>query len=221
MVIPFGTIAGGQVYNANYPTYWNMAKIGFLIAHEMMHNFDSTGIRVGSNITDDSYQRLLEEMKSNIPKGKFQPKITDNVQAEINIPLVFNEVFADITGLQLAWSTYLEQNKTRSLDDNSFKVLPNFNKMNDGKLFFLASAQVFCTEDKLANSALSFSVREHLPSQVRVNYLMSHSKEFLEAYHCDAYSSSKSLSPEELEREIERSRERSRAISPLFWDEMY
>ena len=164
VVIPFGMVGSGQLYSDKHPAYWNMAKIGYLMAREMMHHFDQTGIA----------HHGLEQMNASQEYSQVMHRIRQKVSTMSADPQeAVNEMYAEEEGIKLSWETYVRRISLTSVSEMD-DPLPWLN-MTDAQLFFLASAQVHCGLDRRDDD---------LPGRLRVSALVSHSVGFARAYQC-------------------------------------
>ena len=167
LVIPFGTVAGGQLENADYPDFWNLGRIGYLMAHELMHAFDLSGIdhQMATDLNEtEAYRRGMKCLDDGL-----QPEF----RSLVDVQRVANELYADATGLTLAFETYKRIGRRLTL--------PVMN-WTDEQLFFVAAAQIYCSDSPA--SLLELATKEHLPGPLRVNHLMNLNSEFVRVFKC-------------------------------------
>jgi len=196
VVIPYGTVANGYTYNPKLPAYWNLGRIGFLMARQVMHNFDETGISYSSSILRDYHNETafgkdlnLQLLRQRIENYNSELSWVDPrvIIPPIRSRSIVNQAYAETTGLELSWLTYQEK-KRQNRNPEEFWPLPLLN-MTDAQLFFLATAQMYCTDRALSTEAYAFGVGERLPDRLRVYSLTANSAQFEEAFNCPAKSS--------------------------------
>ncbi|CAG2058468.1 unnamed protein product [Timema podura] len=187
--IPFGLLQE-PFYHITYPRYTLMAGIGNVIAHEISHHFDNAGIQYGPEgkgselLSKDNDEMitytLMEDCYSNLFTYSRNWTLPDErvVGLKLNPELSMNERIADQMALQLALEAYRDTNF--GLTEN---VLPWLD-MDKKQLYFLSLAQTFCTKNTILDSVISIFEKEHLPSSIRVNTLLSNSNYFSSSFNC-------------------------------------
>ncbi|KAK4324326.1 hypothetical protein Pmani_005041 [Petrolisthes manimaculis] len=112
-LIPFGAMEA-PLYHPGVPEYLNYAGVGHMIAHEIMHAFDSTGIHYGNEgkenmTTPDDFQYYSEQIASQLGHDRSSTSSTNLLSVfKLNKDLKFNEVLAESGAAQLAWEAYLQ-----------------------------------------------------------------------------------------------------------------
>nr|CAD7445560.1 unnamed protein product [Timema bartmani] len=187
--IPFGLLQE-PFYHITYPRYTLMAGIGNVIAHEISHHFDNAGIQYGPEgkgselLSKDNDEMttytLMEDCYSNLFTYSRNWTLPDErvVGLKLNPELSMNERIADQMALQLALEAYRDTNF--GMTEN---VLPWLD-MDKKQLYFLSLAQTFCTKSTILDSVISIFEKEHLPSSIRVNTLLSNSNYFSSSFNC-------------------------------------
>ncbi|XP_073829426.1 neprilysin-2-like [Musca autumnalis] len=174
VIIPV-TALQRPIYHPSFEDIYKYSSLGFLLAHEILHGFDYTGLEVDINgkLNTPQYNNILAN-----------DNFDDNFQClrELN-PYVIDEKIADVSGLRYAYETFFNLhpeslNKTRLVYGIQMPLK---------KLFFLNFAQFFCgitTSD--AEDLISTS--EHGMDSDRVNDALAHFPEFAQVYSCKADS---------------------------------
>ena len=185
VVIPFAM--AHNYYDDHHPVYWNMANLGYLIARQMMHHFDQTGIiayGLERMNTSREYSQVMDRIRQKVSSSFIT--LADQTQFAVD------ELYAEEEGIKLAWETYVRrQHNLLSAESDDEHLLPWLN-MTDAQLFFLASAQIHC--GATTNGAL-------LPGWLRVSGLVSNSIAFKNAYHCQTVTESVVTSTENVVEE--------------------
>ncbi|XP_076029535.1 endothelin-converting enzyme 2-like [Oratosquilla oratoria] len=201
-VIPYGAM-NLPFYKKGYPDVINSAGIGLMISHEMMHAFDSTGLKYDGNrrYTRDELPELpmatavsecLNEQLQHNFSLPTKSGTTNTVQFPHNLPL--NELMADSAALRLAWSTYNKKHPVKDthalLDPEvpehitpsrpSDELLPWLG-LNHEQLFYLRLTQNQCEEPR---TLLAIMERPHIPASVKINMLLRNDPYFSEAFQC-------------------------------------
>uniref|UniRef100_A0A1I8MJQ6 Peptidase family M13 n=1 Tax=Musca domestica TaxID=7370 RepID=A0A1I8MJQ6_MUSDO len=170
VIIPV-TALKTPIYHPSYEDIYKYSSLGFLLAHEILHGFDYTGLEVdiSGKLNTPQYNNILANTN-----------FDNNYQClrKLN-PYVIDEKIADISGLRYAYNTFFNLqpealNRTRQIYGMSMSLK---------KLFFLNFAQFFCgvttsdTEDAISTS-------EHGMDSDRVNDALAHFPEFAKEYNC-------------------------------------
>ncbi|XP_046595529.1 uncharacterized protein LOC107225488 isoform X11 [Neodiprion lecontei] len=198
IIIPFGAV-DWRFLDRSYTTstqHLGLATLGTLIANEIAHHFDFTGInylngwkgrRVApvfcSNTDDDiNYRSDYKNHYQNL-RGKmdsiFLPSTSQNIHYSIS-DLSLNERFSDDAGLRLAYDTML------NLPAEAKIPLPwlSNSESNEIQQFFLAYAQMHCTKKPLTTSFRSLYEDENLPSRLRIAITAANNEALGEAWQC-------------------------------------
>ncbi|XP_063596981.1 membrane metallo-endopeptidase-like 1 isoform X2 [Penaeus indicus] len=114
-LIPYGAMAPPLFYGDDVPHYINFAGIGHMIAHELMHSFDGTGIYYdGERRNPDK----ISESQAYVPHTEclseklIYPQYvntTSDLDTNFTLPhrLALNELLSDSAATRLAWETYI------------------------------------------------------------------------------------------------------------------
>ncbi|XP_047485379.1 membrane metallo-endopeptidase-like 1 [Penaeus chinensis] len=114
-LIPYGAMARPLFYGDDVPHYINFAGIGHMIAHELMHSFDGTGIYYdGERRNPDK----ISESQAYVPHTEclseklIYPQYvntTADLDTNFTLPhrLALNELLSDSAATRLAWETYI------------------------------------------------------------------------------------------------------------------
>ncbi|XP_065334184.1 endothelin-converting enzyme homolog isoform X2 [Cloeon dipterum] len=190
VLVPQGLIANKYIQGA--PEYINMGILGTIIAHEIIHHFDSTGIdynadgkrstavttqneNIFQDLTTQLEQQFSFQKSYNLGNGRFADF---NIHSELSQ----NERFADIAAIDVAYEV-IKKGLEHESEDESYMNLPYVN-YNQSKSFFLAHAQMFCTKKEFLDFRVKLYEGEHLPPQIRVDMIMRNSRYFLKTFAC-------------------------------------
>lgn len=160
------TLLQQPVYHGHLDDVYKYSSLGFLIAHEMFHGFDDTGLLTNANGTIS----LINYDENAVFNASL------NCLMEIN-PTVISEKIADISGLRYAYQAYFDTypdavNQTIRLYG---KVMPMT------QVFFLNFAQFFC--GNLTSNQME-AIVDHGADRERVMDALGHFPEFAKAYQC-------------------------------------
>ncbi|XP_063215495.1 endothelin-converting enzyme 2-like isoform X2 [Bacillus rossius redtenbacheri] len=182
VVVPLGMMAE-PFYHASYPAHRLLAGVGVVLAHEISHHFDCTGVKYDEHGRYDAENPLISVDEFAIWNETYlvEPSVMWALPDGRNVTVMLDddlrnlwldELIADQSGLKLALETYRRLNLSES-----DQVLPWLG-MDATELFFLSAAQVFCTKATILDSAVELFENEHLPSHARVNFFISNSYDF-------------------------------------------
>lgn len=184
IVFPAG-ILQSPYYDINYPASINFGGIGLVIGHEITHGYDASGRAFDA-------QGLLNNWWSNYSLQNFNDRTTcvinhysqfeiPNINMNINGNMTLSENIADIGGIKLshlAYRLWLKEHNQRDIR------LPGLTKFSNEQLFFINTAQLWCSKftDEAARRSVLTSV--HSLPMFRVLGELRNSDEFTEAFRC-------------------------------------
>ncbi|HFI0737678.1 TPA: M13-type metalloendopeptidase, partial [Streptococcus suis] len=166
IVIPAG-ILQKPFYSSDYSFEKNLARIGFLIAHEISHAFDIDGIlfdEFGNRICRESeedtvyFESLVNRIVSKYAIQGIEKYNIDNWQT-------LSENIADLAGFACVEKIMLEKSSGNWED------------------FYSSFASLWRTKQRPEYQEMSILSDTHLPNKLRVNSLLSNSKTFIEFYN--------------------------------------
>jgi predicted metalloendopeptidase len=181
MVFPAG-ILQPPFYTQGANDAVNYGAIGFVWGHELTHGFDDEGRKYDAkgNLTDwwspavgQEFERRAECV---VKQYDAYPVLED---VKLNGKLTLGENLADLGGLKLAHSAY------RASRAGQLPEAP-VGGFSADQQFFLAAAQVWCTQIRPENARLRAATDPHSSSRWRVNGTLSNVTEFAEAFQCKA-----------------------------------
>lgn len=156
---------------------YNYGGIGIIMAHEIMHSFDSEGAQydylghLNNWWSEEDYAKFDSEVKKVINHYSMFELYGLPINATYSVP----ENFADIIGLKLSFRTYIKKylGKTKNFTIEEKEHL---------KLFFKRWAVILrnIEDKKLLEYAINFDI--HSPFIIRVNGPAAHLSEFYEIY---------------------------------------
>ncbi|KYN44453.1 Endothelin-converting enzyme 2 [Trachymyrmex septentrionalis] len=194
IVIPYGIIDWSlmsNLMNGDELSYFLLATLGNLIAHQIAHHFDTNGIHYWNQIRNAQDSLMFENEFTNTHFDDYINCQKENLYQEpINMTLPFtdqivsfriprltlNERLSEIIGLRLAYDTL-------ALTMSNTKRLP-WIQLRIDQLFYLAYAQMYCTKMSLTSSYVSLHESENLPSRIRVFVSASNDKFLAKAWNC-------------------------------------
>ncbi|XP_032588419.1 neprilysin-1 [Drosophila mojavensis] len=166
VVLPHSLLAA-NLYRSHQPKVFTHSGLGFLLAHELSHGFDLSGVVYdgrGKLASRQQRQRLSSNARFANQKTCLKRR-----HAEIA-----DEKFADLNGLSLAYDSYFTahcQHKEATGARCGTAVQQHF---------FLNFAQFFCRDDLQPEDT-----SEHGSSRQRVNDAVASSQHFARAFGCE------------------------------------
>lgn len=176
-------ILQSKFFNAKRPKYMNYAAIGTIVGHEITHGFDDVGRQfdVNGNLVEwwdqETREQFLKKAKCIIEQyGNYTEPIT---KLKINGMSTQGENIADNVGIKEAYQAY----KRWAAENEEEEILPGL-EYNVDQLFFISSAQIWCSKsrDQYANAIIT--IDDHSPDQFRVNGALSNLAAFSDVFHC-------------------------------------
>lgn len=188
MIVPIGMLQD--------PLYWRQPKsltfgaFGIVVAHEITHAFDDTGINYdGVGMMSQLYDNnTIHNFRKEANCLRNQYSKFSLAGAPVDGNLTLGENLADHGGLNMALAAY---NKWRQESKDSRLPALDFNDM---QLFFLGYALPWCSTHTTKHAKNQLLKDEHAPERFRVLGPLSNSKEFAEAWNCPVGSQ---MNPEE------------------------
>lgn len=164
IILPFGSLAQ-PLYDYRYHDLYKYSLLGFILAHELVHAFDTSGLYFNGQGLEDpvclpsilknkNFQLSLECLQSQLP--------TD----------VIEERIADIVGIQTVYKVFVS--KMNCLQPSSLQETWN-------KFFYLNTAQFFCGKKNI-------NFIDHDTDAERLNQIVMNSLGFNQAFKCPTNS---------------------------------
>lgn len=184
IVFPAG-ILQAPFYDKDYPRSLNYGAMGVVMGHELTHGFDDQGreydkmgvLRPWWNQTSvDNFKQRAQCMMDQYSKYSASG---ENLKGKQTL----GENIADNGGLKSAYHAY-EQWVAKNGEE---PLLPGLN-FTHRQLFYLAFAQVWCTNSRVEDSHNSILSDAHSLPRFRVIGPISNSYEFAELFKCPANS---------------------------------
>ncbi|KAJ9574975.1 hypothetical protein L9F63_007865, partial [Diploptera punctata] len=184
--IPYGMV-GSRRLASDLPSYVLKARVGNEIARQIVHHFDTTGVKYNAIGKDDAFLKgksndsyvknyiTCEEVNDNHNYSWINQRNNKYIY-QVNAARTMNEHITDNSAL---WLTYKLYNKTAE----SEPFLPWLN-MNHGELYLLLVAQEFCAKAELLDYIATMFETEHSPPHLRVKKMIENSALFEDVYKC-------------------------------------
>lgn len=183
IIIPVG-MSRPFLYNSKFPHFVIYGRIGMVIAHEIIHGFDTNGryfdehgnlFQWWNNETDATYretERCIVEQYSNYTYEQVNMTLNGNTTRSENI--------ADIAGTELAFLAYKQWVKVHGDE----RRLPLLNQYNAEQMFFIAFSQIWC--GNYLNERLRKDIRDmiHTPFRYRMIGSLHSSHHFSRVFQC-------------------------------------
>ncbi|CAF0755640.1 unnamed protein product [Rotaria sordida] len=184
IIIPVG-MTRPFLYNSKFPHFVIYGRIGMVIAHEIIHGFDTNGryfdehgnlFQWWNNETDATYretERCIVEQYSNYTYEQVNMTLNGNTTRSENI--------ADIAGTDLAFLAYKQWLKVHGDE----RRLPLLDKYTSEQMFFIAFSQIWC--GNYLNERLRKDIRDmiHTPFRYRMIGSLHSSHHFSQTFQCN------------------------------------
>ncbi|KAI8815669.1 uncharacterized protein EV422DRAFT_348069 [Fimicolochytrium jonesii] len=190
IVFPAG-ILQPPFYHLSFPAYLSYGGIGVVVGHELTHAFDNMGSQYDEN-------GKLEDWWSEETKREFERKAKcfveeyekwgvtgpDGREYKIDGTLTLGENLADNGGLARAYEAWKADLHSPGGHKRN-PMLPGFGRhATKDQLFYVAFAQVWCSNRTPANALRRILTDPHSPAKYRVIGAVVNSREFSEAWRC-------------------------------------
>jgi predicted metalloendopeptidase len=168
-------------FHKDYPAAINYGAMGYVMGHELTHGFDDQGRKFDAQgrLADwwtPQAVEAFEERAACIERQYSAYEVEPGVA--VNGKLTLGENIADSGGLKQAWEAFHAHTKRTGGKAETVSGL------TADQLFFVAAAQVWCTETSPEFQRLLVQTDEHSPSQFRVMGPALNHPAFATAFSC-------------------------------------
>ncbi len=181
MVFPAGILQTPFFSRAARPSV-NYGAIGMVMGHELTHGFDDEGRKFDG-------QGNLRQWWTPVADADFDKRAQCVVKqydgyvavddVHLNGKLTLGENIADLGGIKLAYHALDAQRAAGKLS-----APPAPGHFTDAQLFFLGTAQAWCSKTRPEDARTRVTIDPHSPPEFRVNGPLSNLHEFAEAFSC-------------------------------------
>uniref|UniRef100_A0A0N5BPY4 Peptidase_M13 domain-containing protein n=1 Tax=Strongyloides papillosus TaxID=174720 RepID=A0A0N5BPY4_STREA len=178
-------------FNRHFPNSLNYGYIGYTIAHEILHGFDSDGYKYIFGEDKEKYVIVSSEsikkfeIKSDCLVKQYNDQIESITGLNVNGSLTLDENIADNGGLKIAHRAYMKY--LQSIGGEEPKI-PGFEKFNSEQLFFISFGRSFCEHRSKESLKRMMEKQRHAPAEVRTIVSLSNYKPFSDAFNCPVNS---------------------------------
>jgi len=194
MVLPLALL-DDPLFSMETPRYLSLGTLGFIIAHEIMHGFDNSGVEFDENgvrndiLSADSQQIFRQKMDcvASQYSNTFRTEFSHNgssVVLHVDGLLTLNENVADLGAIKAIVKTH---EKWMRRNPVAAARLPGI-KYNEQQLMLINAAQAYCAVINPQAYALILGMDEHAPPHDRVNGFMMNLPEYGRIFNCPAGS---------------------------------
>ena len=171
----------------NIPMYLNFGHLGWILGHEIIHGFDSTGRFYDEkneygNWFNDTTEAVYKN-KSECFAKQYELYDVRNTDLGIDGQLTLGENIADNGGIRLAFNGYKKYMEGKPKEAG----LPGLH-YNHEQLFFIQSAGFFCAKIRKELQEFYLKSNTHSPGRIRVLASLSNSEDFSRSFHCKSGS---------------------------------
>ncbi|KAI8038254.1 hypothetical protein M5D96_008943 [Drosophila gunungcola] len=160
IIVPYGLLQEPFFVSDSHDVF-KYSLLGFVLAHELMHSVDTTGLLFDSR--GNAHETGTEIISS--PRFKAGLVCMNRIKTQY-----IDERIADIAGLDLAYSTYLRNARNRNYAD--------FTKISLEQIFFLNLAQFFCGDGDTTNFV------DHDDDEMRLQQMLQGFAPFHKSFGC-------------------------------------
>ncbi len=169
-------------FHKDFPLAMNLGGIGYVMGHELTHGFDDQGSKfdAAGALTDwwtpaslAGFGERTACLRDQYGGYEIEPGV------KVNGELTLGENIADNGGLKQAWDVLQRAQAARGEG-------PAVAGLSEDQLFFVAAAQVWCTEATPESERLLVQTDPHSPSRFRVVGPMVNHPGFAAAFACPA-----------------------------------
>lgn len=167
-------------FHKDFPEAMNLGAIGLVIGHELTHGFDDQGRKFNEKgeLTDwwtaesvAGFEQRAACIERQYAGYEVEPGVA------VNGKLTLGENIGDNGGLRQAWDALQKKQRERG-------EAPKLAGLTEDQLFFVAAAQIWCTEATPEALRLLVQTDPHSPPQFRVIGPVVNHPGFGEAFSC-------------------------------------
>ena len=180
VILPVAFLQPRYLWDDVYPKALKYGTLGFIIAHEMAHGFDDTMRKYDAKGNLDNwwdrnasavFATRKECLRQQYSHHKFSGRFLPKSEAQ-------GENIADNVGIRIAYAAY---EMWLSKNYHTPEYLPNMDTITPQQLFFISSAQIWCTDNWFYSLS---AVDVHPPEEVRLRAMFANFDAFADAFNC-------------------------------------
>uniref|UniRef100_A0A0K0FNJ7 Phosphate-regulating neutral endopeptidase (inferred by orthology to a human protein) n=1 Tax=Strongyloides venezuelensis TaxID=75913 RepID=A0A0K0FNJ7_STRVS len=178
-------------FSRYFPNSLNYGYIGYTVAHEILHGFDSDGYKYIFGEDQEKYLIVSSEsmknfeMKSDCLVQQYSDQIESITGLNVNGKSTLDENIADNGGLKIAHRAYMKY--LQSIGGEEPKI-PGFEKFNSEQLFFMSFGRSYCEHRNKDSLKKMIEKETHAPAEIRTIVTLSNYKPFSDAFNCPVNS---------------------------------
>lgn len=185
--LPLATLQRSYFVDQDLPVAYNMGRLGFLIAHEIVHSLDDLGRRidVNGNMNEWWDRQSIKNFNQRAECFINQTQTFTHEGKPLARRQNQGENIADSGGIRVAFEIYKMWNDNALLTqrERDMEALPGL-KYRNSQLFFLSYAQMMCVDISKASLDSMILSDTHLPMHFRIIGSLSNYEDFAETFNC-------------------------------------
>ncbi|KAL1885353.1 hypothetical protein Cpir12675_006977 [Ceratocystis pirilliformis] len=174
-------------FGAKIPAYISYGSVGFITAHEMGHAVGLLGrhydheSHFGSWWSEETLQGFNDKAQCFIDEySKLTVPDYTGEDFHINGTSTLEENISDFYGLSMAYNAWAKYSK----GSNANPLLPGLDFFTRDQLFFVSFGSLWCSKSTHESTLNEANVGAYTPLGLRSNAVVSHSREFRQAFGC-------------------------------------
>uniref|UniRef100_A0A1I8PSS2 Peptidase M13 C-terminal domain-containing protein n=1 Tax=Stomoxys calcitrans TaxID=35570 RepID=A0A1I8PSS2_STOCA len=186
ILVPVSMLNTSYFYSPYDPVVLQMARLGFLLGHEILHGFSGSGRqfdRLGQYFgeANDDMEQIYHD-RNECLQEQYHNQTYDGSAVPLGDQ---DENEADIGGILLALLSYhrWREHEKRTQAELDLEILPALNYTTD-QLFFIYYGQTWCADTHKSMRSMIIQNDDHAPDELRVYVPLTNFKEFSEAFQC-------------------------------------
>uniref|UniRef100_A0A1I8NRA5 Peptidase M13 C-terminal domain-containing protein n=1 Tax=Stomoxys calcitrans TaxID=35570 RepID=A0A1I8NRA5_STOCA len=193
VIIPVSVLASDFLWSPLNPNAINFARLGFCIAHEILHGFTGAGRRYDKFGNYFTWSHPQTDKQYAMRHKCYRQQYHSYSYGGVRLPLLEkqDENLADNAGIVLAYEAYLKwfnesPEKVQKFEMDSLSHL----KLNYTiyQLFFISYSQLWCTDTLDAEHQRLFVNKQHAPSELRAFVPLTNFDKFSSEFECSTGS---------------------------------
>jgi endothelin-converting enzyme len=201
MIMMPATFGNLPFFDPGLPLYSQYGRIGYIVGHEIVHNFDNVGMRIDKERTTKDWlstdsaaafaerAECIREQYSRVPVILANRRVLTDPQSNkalhVNGNKTLSENIADQGGLSIAYEAWQKAEAASARSRVHPLALPGLGAFSREQLFFITFGQTWCnrhTEDEVLGKV---ALDDHAPHFARTRITPMNVEGFKKAWQCE------------------------------------
>jgi endothelin-converting enzyme len=201
MIMMPATFGNLPFFDPGLPLYSQYGRTGYTVGHEIVHNFDTVGMRIDKERTTNDWlstdsaaafaerAECIREQYSRVPvvlaNGRVLTDPQSNKALHVNGNKTLSENIADQGGLSIAYEAWKKAEAASARSMVPQLALPGLEAFSREQLFFITFGQSWCSRDTEEEMQWKVAEDRHAPHFARIRITPMNVEGFKKAWQCD------------------------------------